>query len=148
MTSAWSCRQEEASGQQIEPCPAKHLALQHLQTIDLAFDRSLTPRQCHRCLDGGHVRPEPLRKAPQGREGALGGGSQPWVERCRLAPADQPGKVLRERHSFRQRGRLLGEPRQQVVVLLRALFRRAEDQPGRAARGERAWWSRRHCREG
>jgi hypothetical protein len=43
-TPAWSCGQEEASGQQIEPGPAEHLALQHLQTVDVPFDRALTPR--------------------------------------------------------------------------------------------------------
>jgi hypothetical protein len=35
-----------------------------------------------------------------------------------------------------------------MVVVLRALFGRAEDQPRRAARGERAWCTRRHRREG
>jgi formamidase len=32
------------------------LALQHLQAIDVPFDRSLTPRQRHSCLDCGVVR--------------------------------------------------------------------------------------------
>jgi hypothetical protein len=43
MTMHGSSRQEEASGQQIEPCAAKHLALQHLQPVDVPFDRALTP---------------------------------------------------------------------------------------------------------
>jgi len=136
MTSACSCRQEEASGEEIETCPAKHLALQHLQTIDLAFNRSLTPRQRHRRLDGGHVRSEPFGKAPEGREGARGGTYQLWFELGRLTLADQAGKVLRQRHGLCQRGELRGELRQQLVGLLRALIRRAEDQPRRAPGGE------------
>jgi hypothetical protein len=43
-TPAWSCRQEEASGQQIEPGPAEHLTLQHLQAVDMPFNGALTPR--------------------------------------------------------------------------------------------------------
>jgi hypothetical protein len=56
----------------MEACPAKHLALHHLQAMDLAFDRSLTPRQCDCCLDGGNVLPGPFGKALEGRDGALG----------------------------------------------------------------------------
>lgn len=39
-----SRRQEEASGQEIELGPAEHLAFEHLQAVDLAFDGALTPR--------------------------------------------------------------------------------------------------------
>jgi hypothetical protein len=100
MTKHWSGRQEKASGQQIEPCSAIHVPLQHLQPIDLAFDGSLTPGQSHGGMDGGHVRPEPCGEAPEGREGARGGTSQPWFELGRLTLADQAGKVLRERHGL------------------------------------------------
>jgi hypothetical protein len=54
-----------------------HLALQHLQAIDVPFDRALAPGQRHHRLDGGHVRPEPYGKAPEGHEGARGSASQP-----------------------------------------------------------------------
>jgi hypothetical protein len=40
---AWSGRQEETSGQQIEARPAKHLALEHLQAGDVPFNRALAP---------------------------------------------------------------------------------------------------------
>jgi hypothetical protein len=102
MTRHWSYRREEASGQEIEAGPAAHLALEHLQAIDLAFDRSLTPGQRHRRLDGGHIRSEPSDKTPEGREGARGGTSQPGFELGRLALADQASKVLRQRHRLRQ----------------------------------------------
>jgi hypothetical protein len=43
MTTAWSGRQEETSGEQIESRPAKHLALEQLQAIDVPCDGALTP---------------------------------------------------------------------------------------------------------
>jgi hypothetical protein len=117
MTRAWSCRQEKASCQQIEPGSAKHLALQHLQAVDVPFNRPLTPGQRHPGLDGGVVRPESSGETTEGREGARGGARQPWLELSRLALADQAGEVLRERHRLCQRGRLLGQLRQLVVLL-------------------------------
>jgi hypothetical protein len=136
MTRAWSCRQEEAAGKEIHMCTAKHLALQHLQTIDLAFNRSLAPRQRHRRLDGGYVCVEPFGKAPEGREGARGGAYQPWFELGRLTLADQAGKVLRQRHGLCEHQRRLGELRQLLVVLRRAPVWRAEGQPRCAPGGE------------
>jgi hypothetical protein len=52
MFRRWSGRQEKASGQQIEPRSAIHVPLQHLQPIDMPFDRALTPGQGHRRLVG------------------------------------------------------------------------------------------------
>ena len=144
MTGAWSCREEEASGEQIEPCPAEHLALEQLQAVDVPFDRALTPGQRDGGLDGGIIRTQPFGKAPKGGESARGGACQPWIELGRLALADEGGEVLRERYGLRQRGRLRGQLRQLLVILLCQSSWRAEDQPGRPARGERASWRRRH----
>ena len=52
MTQYQSCRQKKASGQQIEPRSAKHLALEHFQAIDVPFDGSLTPRSCDMVSSG------------------------------------------------------------------------------------------------
>jgi hypothetical protein len=49
----------------------------------------------------------------------------------------QGGEVLRERDGLRQSG-MCGELRPLVLILIRWLFWRAEDQPGRTAGGERA----------
>ena len=38
-------RPEEAVAQEIEACPAKHLAFQHFEAINMPFDRAGTPRQ-------------------------------------------------------------------------------------------------------
>ena len=72
MSRRWSGSQEEASGQQIEPRSAIHLPLQHLQAVDLDFDRSLTPGQRHPGHDRGTVLPQSFGKAPEGREGTGG----------------------------------------------------------------------------
>jgi len=125
-------------GQQIEAGPAKHLALEHLQAIDVPFDRSLTPGQRDPCLHGGVILTQSL--APEGRESARGSARQPWIELCRLALANEGGKVLRERHCLRQLGRLLGQLRQLVLILVRGPFRRTKDQPGGPTRGEQASW--------
>jgi hypothetical protein len=141
---AWSCCQEEASGQQIEPRPAKHLALEQLQPIDVPFDRALAPRQRDRGLDGGIVRAQPSGKAPEGQEGAGGRAGQPWFELGRLARADEGGEVLRERDGLCQFGRLRGQLCQLLVIRCCQPLRRPEDQPRRPARRERPPWRLRH----
>jgi hypothetical protein len=133
-----SCRQEEASGQQIESRPATHLALQHLQAIDLPFARPLTPGQRHPGLDSGVISAQSFGNAPEGRESARAGARQPRIELGRLALADEGGEVLRERHRLCQLGRLLGKLRQLVVILIRRPLRRTKDQPGSPTRGEQA----------
>jgi hypothetical protein len=101
MTGTWLGHQEKTSGQQIELGPAKHLALEQLQAVDLAFDRALTPRQRHPGLHGGVIRTQSFGKAPEGRQGARGGTSQPGVELGRPALADEAGEVLCERDGLR-----------------------------------------------
>ena len=128
-------------GQEIEACPAEHLTLQHLQAIDLAFDRALAPGQRDRCLDGSDVRPEPSGETPEGREAARGGAYQPWCKVCGLALADEGGEVLRERYGLRQFRPLCGQLRELVVILVRGPFRRAKDKPGGPTRGERPSWT-------
>ena len=36
---------QEAAAEQIEVCPAKHLAFHHFEAINMPFDRAGTPRQ-------------------------------------------------------------------------------------------------------
>jgi hypothetical protein len=84
----------------------------------VAFDEALTPGQRHRRLDGGQVRPEPSGEAPEWREGTGGGARQPRTQLGRLALADEAGEVLRQGHRPREFGRLLGQLRQLVVILV------------------------------
>ena len=64
-------RQEKALLEQIEFGTAKHLALQHLEAVDMAFDRAVTPGQGNPGFDGLIVIAQPLRKPLQGPEGTL-----------------------------------------------------------------------------
>src|SRR5262245_35662763 len=54
---------DEAAAEQIEVCPAKHVAFQHFQAIDMTLHRATRPRQGHSRFDGGIVVAEPTRKA-------------------------------------------------------------------------------------
>jgi hypothetical protein len=122
MSRHWSGRQQEASGQQIEPRSAEHLALEPLQAVDVPFDGALTPGQGDRRLDSRDVRPKPSGETPEGREAARGGAYQPWFKVCGLALADGGGEVLREGHGLCQLGRLRGQLHQLVAILLRRSF--------------------------
>src|SRR5918994_3691730 len=108
----WNTVQMSSIAEEIEPRPAKHLALEHLQAIDVPFDRALTPGPRDPGFHGGVILTQPFGKAPEGRESARGGARQPRIELGRLALADEGGEVLCERHGFRQLGRLRGQLRQ------------------------------------
>jgi hypothetical protein len=146
MSRAWSRRQEEALGQQNELRSATHLALEHLQAIDVPFDGALTPGQRHPSLDAGIVLTQSFGKALEGREGARGGARQPRIELGRLALADTGGEVPRECHRLCQCG-VCSELRQLVVPLICGLVWRTENQPGRPAGGELASWGVSHRRQ-
>jgi hypothetical protein len=147
MTSAWSGHQQNASGEEIESGPAEHLALQHLQAVDVPFDGALTPRQRHCCLDSSVILTQAFGQAPEGRERAGGRARQPCIELGRLALADEGGEVLGERHGFRQLGRLRGQLRQLVVSLRRRPLCWTKGQPGGLTRGKPAVWRLRHHRQ-
>src|SRR5262245_28659279 len=87
-------RQEKALLEQIEFGPAIHLALQHFEAIDVAFDRAITPGQGDAGFDGVIVITQPFRKPLQGHEGTLCRPSQPGIQLVRLALAYEPHKVL------------------------------------------------------
>jgi hypothetical protein len=54
--------QQKAPLEQITCGPAKHLALQHLEAVDVAFNRAGTPREGDPGFDGVIVVAESLRK--------------------------------------------------------------------------------------
>jgi hypothetical protein len=71
---------------------------------------------------------------------------QPRIELGRLALADKGGEVLRKRDGLCQSG-MFGELHHLVLILIRGLFWRAEDQPGCPAGGERPSWGVSHRRQ-
>src|SRR5262249_9340011 len=88
--------QQEAAVQEIEARPAKHLALQHLQTIDVPFHGPRTPGQRHACFDRLIVLREPGGEASYGVDGTRSGALQPGFQLCRLSLAHQGREILRE----------------------------------------------------
>jgi hypothetical protein len=92
--AAWG--EHETTAQEIEARPAKHLALEHFQTIDLALHRPVTPAQREPRFDGGIVLTEPLGKPLDGPHGTCSGALQPGIELHRPPPAHELRKVLRQ----------------------------------------------------
>ena len=88
--------EQEAAVEEIEVGPAKHLALEHLEAIDMALDRAIGPGHGHTRFDGVIVLVEPFGKALQGLQRTGGSPLQPRIEALGLALAYQGGKVLRE----------------------------------------------------
>ena len=64
----------EAAAEEIEARPAKHVALQHLQPVDVPFHGAATPWQRDAGFDGRIVALEAFRQAPKDHQRA----------RCRL----------------------------------------------------------------
>ena len=91
-----SWRPQEAVAEEIEARPAKHLALQHFQAIDMPFHGTATPGQRDTRFDRLIVVAEPVGKALHGLQGTGRGAREPGIETLRLALADEGGKVLRE----------------------------------------------------
>jgi hypothetical protein len=87
-------RQEKALLEQIEFGTATHLALQHLEAVDVAFDRAVTPGQGDPGFDGVIVIADPLRTPLQGHERTLRRPGQPGIQLLRLPLAHELGKVL------------------------------------------------------
>ena len=68
---------QEAVAQEIQVRTAKHLPLQHFQTVDVALDRPGTPRQRAPGFDGLIVLRQSGGKAAQGFQRTVGGALQP-----------------------------------------------------------------------
>src|SRR5262245_14153235 len=94
MVLAMSWGQHEAAAQEIEARPARYLALEQVEAVDVAFDRARAPGECHSGFDGGIVLVELLGQSLEGLQGTLGGALQPGIERLRL-PLPKRGIVER-----------------------------------------------------
>ena len=84
----------ETAAEEIEARPAKHLALEHFEAIDVPLDRTGRPRQGHPRFDRLIVVAEPVGKALQGLQRTGGRALQPGIKLRWLALADQGSKVL------------------------------------------------------
>lgn len=87
-------RQQKTPLEQIEFRPAKHLALQHLEAVDVAFDWAITPAQGDSGFDGVIVIAQSFGKPLQGHEGTLRCPGQPRIQLVGLVRAHELHKVL------------------------------------------------------
>src|SRR6266446_3563368 len=117
----------EAAAEEIEVCPAKHLALQHFQPVDMALDGTVAPGQRHPRFDRLIVVPEPCGKAAQGLQRTGGGALQPRIEVLGLALAHELREVLRQVDRLGYRGILRVELGELLRLGLRALVFAPQD---------------------
>jgi hypothetical protein len=89
--TSWS--EEETATEEIEMCPPKHLALQHFQAIDMAFDGAGAPRQRDPGFDRRIVLLEPSRKTLERPQRAARRTGEPGIQLGWLPLAYQGGKV-------------------------------------------------------
>src|SRR6266436_1533001 len=124
----------ETAAEEIEARPAKHLALEHFEAIDVPFDRTGRPGQGHPCFDRLVVLIQPLRKALQGLQRAGGRALEPGVKRLRLPLTDQGGKILRKVNRLGHLSLLRAQLRELLRLGLGALRLASEHEPRRPAR--------------
>src|SRR6266571_3893871 len=72
--------QHEAATEEIEARAAKHLALEHFQTVDVSLDRAATPGERHTRFDRRVLLVQPQGKASQGLQRTGGRALQPGIE--------------------------------------------------------------------
>src|SRR5207245_9222008 len=87
---------QEAAAQEIEACPAKHLAFQHFEAINMPFDRAGTPRQRDAGFHGFIVLMQAGSEALHSLQRTGHGALEPGIEALRLPLADQGRKILRQ----------------------------------------------------
>jgi hypothetical protein len=102
-----SWRVHKAATQEIEARAPDHLALEHLEAIDMPLHRARTLREGHTSFDGVVVLLEPLGKALHGLQRASGRALQPRIEAFGLPLARECRKVLGQVDGFGHVG-LLG----------------------------------------
>jgi len=135
---------EEALAQQIQLGTAKHLALQHLQTVDVPCDGTVAPGPCHPRFDCRIVVAQPLRTALSHREGAGGRAGEPGIQAVGLTGAHEVGTVPREADRLGEVSLLRHELRALMCVVRDTRLRTPQHEPGGPPRRELAVLGLRH----
>jgi hypothetical protein len=116
--------------------PTKHLAFQHLQAIDLAFDGAVTPWDGHPGCDRRIVVTEALRKTPQGLHRTGPGALEPASKAVGLAGTHEVRKVPGQRDGLCERRLLCGELGELLFLVRRPGLRPPPHEPGGPSRRE------------
>ena len=114
--------------------PTKHMALEHLQAVDVPLHGASTPGQGHPGFDRRIVLIQSQGKAANRLRRTGSCALEPGIKRLRLALTDQGGKILRQRDRLGDLGRLhmeLGELLGLGGSALRCAARRSTSQLAR-----------------
>ncbi len=114
--------------------PTKHLALEHLQAVDVSLHGAATPGQGHPGFDRRVVFIQSQGKAAHRLQRTGSRALQPVIKRLRLALTDPGGKILRQRDRLGDLGRLHLELDELLGLGDGALLRAPQHQPGSPAR--------------
>jgi hypothetical protein len=125
--------EQEAPAEEIEARSATHLALQHLQAIDVPLDRAGPPRQGHPGFDRRRVALEPFCYALQRGQCARCRLRQPRIERLRLPGTEELRKAVSEPDRLREGNMRVGQAGEQGLRFLGHGLGLAQRQPGRLA---------------
>src|SRR6266446_1015545 len=136
--------QHKAAAEQIEAGPAKHLAFQHLEAVDVPLDWAGTPGQGDTGFDRGIVLIQSCGKAAYSLDRTGRRTLEPWIELRRLPLANQDGKILRQVDRLGNLGRLCVELGQLLCLGLGALRLTPQHEPGRPAGRQGLVWELHH----
>ena len=139
---------QEAVTQEIEACPAKHLAFQHLKAYNMPCDRAGTPRQSDASFAGRIVLMQARSEALEGLQRTAHRALEPGSEALRLPLADQGGKILRQVNGLGDLGMVRVELGELLGLGLRALRRTPQHKPGGPAGCQGLARRLRHTRQG
>src|SRR5215510_3701639 len=116
--------------------PAKHVALEHFEAVDMAFNRAVTPRHGHSSFDGGIVVAQPVRKTLQSRHRTGRGAGEPAIEALRLAGPHELRKVPGQCDRLSKLRLLRGQQGQLLFLVRSPGLRPPEHEPGGSPRRE------------
>src|SRR4029434_6228048 len=116
--------QHKAVAEEVEARPAKHLALEHFEAVDMPLDRARIPGQRHPGFDRLVILVEPCREASHGVHSTCGGALQPGIEAFRLPLTDEAREILRQVDCLGDFG-LLGPQVRELLRLSLGAFRLA-----------------------
>jgi hypothetical protein len=88
----WSAGQEYAFSQQVQAGAAEHLAFEHLEPVDVAFDWSGTVGQGQAVADGVEVAAQVTGECCQRRQGVVLDGGDPGIQAVAVAACHHRGE--------------------------------------------------------
>jgi len=140
--------QHKAAAEEVEVRPAKHLALQHFEAVDMPLDGARIPGQRHPGFDRRVILVEPCREASHDVHRTCGGALQPGIEAFRLPLTDEARDILRQVDCLGDFGLLCPQVDELLGLGLSALGCSPQHQPSGPTRRQGLTWWLGHGRQG